>query len=113
MILLLFEFLPDLAYLPSFVGLGKDGSMRPPFDDVEIPLQPSVSKPVREKKRKRVLDSTNSEGKKPKKKATHKAKGNIIPLPLESVQRLRDEPEEEEEEEDSELVARVRADTEI
>lgn len=38
---------------------------------------------------------------------TRKPKGNIIPLTLETVQRLRDGAEEEEEDEASRLVASV------
>jgi len=56
-------------------------------------------------KRKRASDS---EGQKPKKRAAHKPKVNIIPLTMESVLSLRDE---EEEKNDSGLLARARAST--
>ncbi|XP_070042877.1 uncharacterized protein [Nicotiana tomentosiformis] len=92
-------------------GLGKDATMRPPPGDEDV--SPPISKPAKENKRKRAL---NSEGQKPKKRTDRKSKGNTIPLTMELVQRLREEEEEEEEEEkedDCGMVARARASTEV
>ncbi|XP_070055124.1 uncharacterized protein [Nicotiana tomentosiformis] len=88
-------------------GLRKDVAMRPPSGDEEALLP--ISKPAMVIKRKRALDS---EGQKHKKRTARKPKGNVIPLTMESVQRLRDDKEEEEEGEgDSGMVARAQAST--
>ncbi|XP_070036421.1 uncharacterized protein [Nicotiana tomentosiformis] len=84
---------------------GKSSSCLTDLSVVQSFLQ--TQKPAKEHKRKRTSDS---EGQKPKKRTSRKPKGNIIPLTIESVRRLR---EEEEKEDDSVLVARARASTEF
>lgn len=103
------------AYSSSFlIGLGKDVDMRPLPGDEKVLPQPSVPKPVKEKKRKGAPSHTDSEGQKPKKKQTRKTKGCTDALSPDLVHRLRNEPEEGEgEEEECRLVARVRADATV
>ncbi|XP_070013529.1 uncharacterized protein [Nicotiana sylvestris] len=88
-------------------GLRENAVMRPPSGEKEV--SPPTPKSVKDKKRKRVL---TSEDPKPKKSKVRKPKKETTVLPAEVVQRLREEEEEENEDDGSELVARVKRNTE-
>lgn len=87
--------------------------MRSPSGDEENLPKPSAPKQKKERKRKEASSSTNLDEQKPKKRQTRR--GNVNPLKMDSVLRLRDEPEQaeqkEENEDDSGLIACTRAST--
>ncbi|XP_070040271.1 uncharacterized protein [Nicotiana tomentosiformis] len=83
-------------------GLGKDAVMRPPYSEEETSTP--VQKPTKDKKRKR---TSTSEDPKPKKKSARMPKKDVVALPADVIQRLREEKEEDEDD-GSELVARVK-----
>ncbi|XP_070017460.1 uncharacterized protein [Nicotiana sylvestris] len=94
-------------------GFGENDVMRPLSGEEENPPQSSAPKHKKERKRKEASSSTNQDEQKPKKRRTRK--GDVIPLSMDSVFALRDEPkegeQEEEKEDDSGLVAHTRAST--
>ncbi|XP_070045692.1 uncharacterized protein [Nicotiana tomentosiformis] len=83
--------------------LGKDAVMRPPSGEEETSTP--VQKPAKDKKRKM---TSSSEDTKPKKNLVRKPKKDIVALPADVIQRLREEEEDDEEDDGSELVARVK-----
>ncbi|XP_018623958.1 uncharacterized protein [Nicotiana tomentosiformis] len=82
--------------------LGKDAVMRPPSGEAETSTP--VPKPAKDKKRKR---TSTYEDPKPEKNLVRKSKNDIVALPADVIQRLREE-EEDDEDDGSKLVARVK-----
>ncbi|XP_070040379.1 uncharacterized protein [Nicotiana tomentosiformis] len=101
--------MPDEAITTHVEGLPKDVEMSPPSGDEDILPEPSVPRQDKEKKRKRVPSSPNSEKKKPKRRLVCKSKesASARDVPSDSLNRLRDESEEEEEA--FELMTHVRS----
>ncbi|XP_070034769.1 uncharacterized protein [Nicotiana tomentosiformis] len=90
----------------NWEGMGKDTVMRPTSGEEETSTP--VPKLVKDKKRKR---TSTSEDPKPKKNPVCNSKKDIVALPTDVIQRLKEE-EEEDEDDGSELVARVKKTTE-
>ncbi|XP_070037674.1 uncharacterized protein [Nicotiana tomentosiformis] len=99
------EYVPRTCLLTSDFKLDKGTpGQRHSFEAPTRQGRDLGSGPAKWNKRKR---ASSYENPKSKARSTHKSKKDIIPLTLESVQRLRDEDEEEENEE-FELVAREK-----